>query len=79
MQRVDALIREYGLDRFDAPFRVKAASCGCLDVCENGPVMRVLPDRITYFRLSEADVERVFCEHILAGVVVADLVFEGKT
>lgn len=78
LERLERLIHEDGLDQFDAPVRVKASLCGCLDVCENGPVMRIFPDRTTYFRLNEAVLERIFREHILGGEVVSELVYEGR-
>jgi (2Fe-2S) ferredoxin len=36
--------------------RISYAGCGCLGQCGNGPNVLVLPERIRYYRVSQADV-----------------------
>jgi NADP-reducing hydrogenase subunit HndC len=74
-----ALIHERGLDDYDAPLRVKCLISGCLDVCENGPVMVVHPGATYYQRVDHNALQRIFDQHLLHGEIVADFVHIHKS
>lgn len=52
---------------------VRANQCGCLDQCEQGPVVVIYPQAIWYGTVTPADVPRIVKETILGGRVLEDL------
>lgn len=72
------MIHECGMDEYDAPTRIKCLISGCLDVCENGPVMVVHPGAVYYQNVDREALQRIFDQHLLNGEVVADLVHHHK-
>ena len=46
---------------------------GCLDRCEEGPVIVVYPEAVWYHYETEADVDEIVKEHLQAGRVVERL------
>ncbi|MRS05787.1 (2Fe-2S) ferredoxin domain-containing protein [bacterium] len=74
-----AMIRERGLDEYDAPLRVKCLVSGCLDVCENGPVMVVHPGATYYQRVDHQALQRIFDQHLLQGEIVREYVHIHKS
>lgn len=60
-------LKEHGLS--DA----RANSAGCLDQCENGPVLVVYPEAIWYRAATTQDIDRIISEHLLGGNIVTDL------
>lgn len=65
-------LKETGVElKIDA--RVK--STGCNGFCEKGPVVKVLPDDIAYYKVKKPDVEEIFEKTILKGEVVERLLY----
>ena len=58
---LDALYRELGAQGLSDD--VQVSSCGCLGVCESGPVMIVYPEGTWYTKLAPADVAEVVSSH----------------
>ena len=52
---------------------VQVSSCGCLGVCDSGPVMIVYPEGIWYTKLTPADVPEIVTSHFKVGKKVARL------
>jgi (2Fe-2S) ferredoxin/predicted O-methyltransferase YrrM len=52
---------------------VQVSSCGCLGICDSGPVMIVYPEGIWYTRLTPADVPEIVSSHFQSGKKVARL------
>ncbi len=46
---------------------VQVSSCGCLGVCDSGPVMIVYPEGIWYTKLTANDVPEIVSSHFQAG------------
>jgi len=68
---LDALHRELGANGLaDA---VQVSSCGCLGLCDSGPVMIVFPEGTWYTRLTPGDMAEVVTSHFQAGKKVARL------
>ncbi len=78
-EKLMAMIHERGLDEYDAPLRVKCLVSGCLDVCENGPVMVVHPGATYYQRVDPKALQRIFDQHLLHGEIVPELVHIHKS
>lgn len=73
-----SLIHDQGLDQYDSPIRIKCMLSGCLDVCENGPVMVVHPGAVFYQNVQMPEMRRIFEQHLLQGKIVEDLVVQPK-
>jgi len=52
---------------------VQVSSCGCLGVCDSGPVMTVYPEGTWYTKLTPNDVPEIVASHFQAGQKVARL------
>ena len=68
---LDALHRELGAQGLADD--VQVSSCGCLGVCDSGPVMIVYPEGTWYAKLTPADVPEVVSSHFKSGKKVARL------
>lgn len=50
---------------------------GCLDRCEEGPVLVVYPEGVWYTYVDEADLDEIIEKHVLGGEPVARLMLPG--
>ena len=62
-------VREYAKERIKAlnlsgPGKVRINMAGCLDRCDEGPVMVVYPDAVWYTYVDKEDVDEIISEHI---------------
>ncbi|MDD2742582.1 MAG: NAD(P)H-dependent oxidoreductase subunit E [Rhodocyclaceae bacterium] len=53
--------------------KVRINKAGCLDRCDNGPVMVVYPDAVWYTYVDKDDVEEIIQEHLVNGRIVERL------
>ena len=67
---VKARIKELGLAGNDQ-LRINAA--GCLDRCEEGPVVVVYPEGVWYSYVDKEDLDEIIEEHLVHGRVVERL------
>src|ERR1035437_10002861 len=68
---LDALNREtqaQGLEN-----EVQVTTCGCLGMCDDGPIVIVYPDGVWYRRVTPEDVPEIVTSHLAVGKVVARL------
>jgi len=68
---LDELKEEVLLSSVPGPIRINKS--GCLDACEDGPVLAIYPDGIYYRVQTSEDVKRIVSEHLQKGLVVSDL------
>jgi (2Fe-2S) ferredoxin/predicted O-methyltransferase YrrM len=52
---------------------VQVTTCGCLGLCDDGPIVIVYPDGVWYRRVTSADVSEMVSSHLKAGKVLARL------
>jgi (2Fe-2S) ferredoxin len=52
---------------------IRVNKAGCLDRCEHGPTVVIYPDGVWYRIQSQADIDTIVAEHLLAGRVVTAL------
>jgi len=52
---------------------VQVSSCGCLGLCDEGPVMIVYPEGVWYRKLTPADVPEIVTSHLRSGNAVSRL------
>ncbi|MFA9422741.1 MAG: NADH-ubiquinone oxidoreductase-F iron-sulfur binding region domain-containing protein [Sedimentibacter sp.] len=50
-------------------------STGCNGLCEKGPVVKILPDEISYFKVKESDVDEIVEKTILKGEIINRLLY----
>jgi len=53
--------------------KVRINQAGCLDRCEEGPVIVVYPEGVWYTYVDEQDVDEIIQEHLVGGRVVGRL------
>ena len=72
-------IRAYAKDRVKAlglKGDVRINSAGCMDRCEQGPVMVIYPEETWYTFVDEQDVEEIIQEHLINGRKVPRLLLK---
>jgi len=55
---------------------VQVVRTGCFGFCEQGTIVKVIPDNTFYVRVTEKDVEEIITEHIVKGRKVHKLLYE---
>lgn len=63
-------VRELGLA---GPGKVRMNKAGCLDRCEEGPVLVVYPEGIWYTYVDRADIDEIIERHVIGGEIVERL------
>ena len=71
-------VREYAKKKVKAlglsgEGRVRINAAGCLDRCEQGPVIVVYPEEVWYTYVDNEDVDEIISEHLQNGRVVERL------
>ncbi len=69
------------LEKHSGGFKVEPLlkATGCNGLCEKGPIVKIVPDDISYFRVSPGDVTEIVEKSILGGEVVQRLLYFDKT
>ncbi|HWQ39030.1 MAG TPA: (2Fe-2S) ferredoxin domain-containing protein [Burkholderiales bacterium] len=65
-----ARVKELGLAGKD---RVRVNQAGCMDRCEEGPVVAVYPQGVWYTYVDRHDIDEIIEEHLVNGRVVQRL------
>ena len=68
--RCKAQVKAQGLA---GPGKVRVNKAGCLDRCDEGPVMVVYPEEVWYTYANEADVDEIIDSHLRGGKPVERL------
>lgn len=63
-------VRALGLS---GPGQVRINQAGCLDRCEEGPVIVVYPEEVWYTYVDKSDVDEIIEEHLKNGRIVERL------
>ena len=71
-------LRDYAKARIKAlglsgPGGVRVNSAGCMDRCEEGPVLVVYPEGVWYTYVDREDIEEIINEHLVGGRIVERL------
>ncbi len=57
---------------------VQVVKTGCFGFCEEGPVVKILPDEIFYTKVKPEDASEIVSEHLLKGRPVARILYDNK-
>jgi (2Fe-2S) ferredoxin/SAM-dependent methyltransferase len=68
LQALDRELVAQGLDN-----EVQVTTCGCLGLCDEGPILITYPDSVWYQKVKEEDVPEIVSSHLGTGKVVARL------
>ena len=63
----------FGINDHHRPGKARVNMAGCLDRCEEGPVMVVYPEEIWYTYVDREDIDEIVSEHLQNGRVVERL------
>jgi (2Fe-2S) ferredoxin len=71
-------LRDYAKDRVKAlklngPGKVRVNSAGCMDRCDDGPVIAVYPEGVWYTYVDKHDIDEIVDEHLVHGRIVERL------
>ena len=72
-------LQKYAKDRVKAiglegAGKVRVNKAGCLDRCEEGPVIVVYPEAVWYTYVDRADIDEIVDRHVVNGEIVERLV-----
>ena len=72
-------LQAYAKERVQAlglagPGKVRVNKAGCLDRCEEGPVIVVYPEAVWYTYIDRADIDEIIDRHVVHGEIVERLV-----
>lgn len=70
---LESLHRELAAQGFDG--EVQVTSCGCLGLCDDGPIMIVYPEGVWYRKVKAEDAQEIVSSHLRDGKAVARLVW----
>ena len=62
----------------DLADKVQVVATGCLGFCEQGPIVKILPQGTFYVQVKEDDVKEIIAEHIVKGRVVKRLCYDPE-
>jgi (2Fe-2S) ferredoxin len=57
----------------NGPGKVRINKAGCLDRCEEGPVLVIYPEAVWYTYVDEQDIDEIVDSHLINGKVVERL------
>lgn len=71
-------MRDYAKDRINAlnlsgKGKIRINNAGCLDRCNEGPVIVIYPDDVWYTYVDHEDIDEIIEEHLLSGRIVERL------
>ncbi|MGI4860128.1 MAG: (2Fe-2S) ferredoxin domain-containing protein [Janthinobacterium lividum] len=58
--------------------QVRINKAGCLDRCEQGPVLVIYPEGTWYTYLDESDIDEIVDSHLVGGQVVERLLVDAR-
>jgi (2Fe-2S) ferredoxin len=71
-------VRDHAKERIAAlglngPGQIRINNAGCLDRCEEGPVLVVYPEGVWYTYVDEQDIDDIIEQHLVRGEIVERL------
>ena len=63
------------IERFEVSAEVQVIKTGCFGFCEQGPILKMIPDNTFYVSVTPEDADEIISEHIVKGRKVERLLF----
>jgi len=73
LRALERELRSQGLDD-----EVQVTTCGCLGLCDDGPILIAYPEGVWYHKVKEEDVPEIVGSHLRSGNVVPRLVWSDS-
>jgi (2Fe-2S) ferredoxin len=73
LQTLQQELGSYGLDN-----EVQVTTCGCLGLCDDGPIVIVYPEDVWYYKVKEEEVSEIVSSHLRSGNAVSRLVWSDS-
>ncbi len=76
----DGLVTEFAscLEAAGLKDKVQVVKTGCLGFCEQGPIVKILPQGTFYVQVKKDDVKEIVAEHLVKGRVVQRLCYDPE-
>lgn len=71
----EALKRKLEERNLDIPVKTYIKATGCNGLCEKGPVVKLMPDDISYFKVKASDADEIVEKTIIRGEVIDRLLY----
>jgi NADH-quinone oxidoreductase subunit F/NADP-reducing hydrogenase subunit HndC len=71
ISRMNEYLKEKNLDK-----EVQVIATGCFGFCEQGPIVKIMPDNTFYTQVKPDDTEEIINEHIIKGRKVSRLLYK---
>jgi NADH:ubiquinone oxidoreductase subunit F (NADH-binding)/(2Fe-2S) ferredoxin len=77
--KADEMYKELLKKIFDSNLKdtVQIVKTGCFGFCEQGPIIKILPDETFYVKVTMDDLQEIFDEHLVKGRPVKRLEYKG--
>lgn len=79
MAVVEAMQKEASQTGAGVSIEAEVKTTGCNGFCENGPIVKVIPDNITYYKVKPSDAKEIIQKTILEGTAVERLLYKDDT
>lgn len=79
MAVVEAMQKEARQTGAGVIIEAEVKTTGCNGFCENGPIVKIIPDNITYYKVKPSDAKEIIQKTILEGTAVERLLYKDDT
>lgn len=79
MAVVEAMQKEASQTGAGVSIEAEVKTTGCNGFCENGPIVKIIPDNITYYKVKPSDAKEIIQKTILKGTAVERLLYKDDT
>lgn len=79
MAVVEAMQKEASQTGAGVSIEAEVKTTGCNGFCENGPIVKIIPDNITYYKVKPSDAKEIIQKTILEGTAVERLLYKDDT
>ena len=79
MKVVDEFNKILEITNTNADVIARVKTTGCNGFCENGPIVKIMPDNLVYYKVKVKDVEEIIEKSILSDEIIKRLMYKDDT